>query len=240
VAARASRRDSGTSITTADLDAFVAEQSADAARRFASFADAARAKGAGDLAALFEVLQAHAPHVPSPRDGVAARVRAVLPPGLADLGAATEEAMRSALLTPYRALAAAVRETGRRFAAFAQIAAAATAPDVRTRAEELARGELARAAALRKARRRAYHAERPAEQQAPATVETLRNLGAAWEQGTEGGSAHRRQRAAEAFERYLWVAEHAPDERVISEAQARAAAMLERILGELPATAPQR
>src|SRR6185369_15261290 len=106
-------------------------------------------------------------------DGEAERVRRLLPPALAEADAAMEGAIASALLTPYRALALAVEEAQRNFRIFAHIAALAGSEDVRRDAEHLARNELGRAAALRGARRRAYHAERPSGMVTPATLAEL-------------------------------------------------------------------
>ena len=115
--------------------------------------------------------------------------------------------MRSALLTPYRALALAVEEAQRNFRTFAHIAALAEPADVRHEAEHLARNELTRAAALRGARRRAYHAERPSDMPTPATLAELRVLSATWEPAA--GAPDEAKQLEQAFEKYLSVAERA-------------------------------
>ena len=84
---------------------------------------------------------------------------------------------------------------------FAHIAAGLVGPaDVRRDAEALARNELVRTAALRGARRRAYHAERPSGMPAPATLAELhvlqRNMGT-------GGRRTRRGKAAGASVREI-------------------------------------
>lgn len=63
-------------------------------------------------------------------------------------------------LTPYRALAVAVRNEERAFTFYSYLAAIATDDEVRERAEALAKGELEHVSRLRAQRRRAYHAER--------------------------------------------------------------------------------
>jgi hypothetical protein len=168
-------------LSVADLLAFAAEQSANEASRYAHAAEAARARGTHELAELLEILAKRKPDHTGLNDGEAKRVRKLLPPALAEADAAMGEAMRSALLTPYQAIALAVQEAQRNFRTFAHIAALAEPADVRWEAEGLARNELARAAALRGARRRAYHAERPSEMPAPATLAELHVLSARWE-----------------------------------------------------------
>ena len=68
------------------------------------------------------------------------------------------------VLTPYEALAVAVRNEERAFAFYTYVSAMAEGDEVRQRAESLAREELNHVALLRDWRRRAYHAERPARQ----------------------------------------------------------------------------
>ena len=85
-----------------------------------------------------------------------------------------------------------------------------------------------RAAALRGARRRAYHAERPSGLPAPATLAELHVLSARWEPAA--GAPDEAKQLEQAFEKYLAVAERARDEAVLAEAQARAAEILHRIL----------
>jgi hypothetical protein len=161
-------------------------------------------------------------------DGKALRVRRLLPPALTEVDRATEDAIASVLLTPYRALALAVQEAHRNFVTYAQIAALAQPTVVRRQAEDLARNELVRAASLRRARRRAYHAERPSDLPAPTTLAEFRLSAAAWEAETSGPDQARR--LEEVFEKYLSVAEHATDEAVLVEAQARAVDVLRRML----------
>ena len=70
-----------------------------------------------------------------------------------------EEAVRSATITPYAALAIAVRNEERAFAFYCHAAAAAPA-DIQAIAEDLARDELNHASLLRHARRAAFRRER--------------------------------------------------------------------------------
>jgi hypothetical protein len=213
-----------------DLDAFAHEQTVDAGQRYARAADVARVNGAHDVAELFETLAQREPIDLGAAHGESARVRALLPPALIGAGAGLEEAMCSALLTPYQALALAVQEAQLSFAVYAQVAALAKPSDVRRQAENLALNELARSDALRRARRLAFRAERPSRTPTPATLAQLRALAVTWEAGTETGARDRARRLAQAFERYLSVAEHAASEDVLAEAQARATDVLRRML----------
>jgi hypothetical protein len=224
----ARRRDSA--LALADLFAFAAQQAADARRRYNRLAGAAWEHGNHELAELFETLGKRESAEIAPSNGEAERVRRLLPQALTNPAAATEDAMRSALLTPYRALALAVQEAQQGFAVYAQIAALAQPSAVRQQAENLARKELARAAALRQARRRAYHAERPSALPGPSTLAELHALTPVWEAGTETGAPDQARRLAQAFERYLSLAERAENEEVLAEAQARATEILRRIL----------
>ncbi len=214
-------------LSPADLLAFAAELSASDAGRCMHAAEAARARGMHELADLFEVLAKHEP-ADGGSGGEAERVRRLLPPALADADPAIEEARHSALLTPYRALALAVREAQRNFRAYAHVSALAQRADARRQAEGLAHSELVRAAALRRARRRAYHAERPRDAPMPATVAELRVLQTTWEPSI--GAPYEARRLEQAFEKYLAVAEFARDEAVLAHAQARAAEILSRLL----------
>jgi hypothetical protein len=214
-------------LSPADLLAFAAEQSANEASRCMHAAEAARARGMRELAELFEILAKHEP-ADAGLGGEAEKVRRLLPPEFANADPATEEARHSALLTPYRALALAVQVAQRNFRTYAHVSALAQSADARRQAEGLARNELVRAAALRRARRRAYHAQRPREMPMPTTVAELRMLKTMWEPSV--GAPDETRRLERAFEKYLAVAEYAGDEAVLAEAQARAAEVLNRML----------
>jgi rubrerythrin len=71
-----------------------------------------------------------------------------------------EEEASSRLLTPYLALAIAVRNEDRAFAFFCYVAAEAADDEIRVLAEELAKEELTHAALLRRERRKVYR-DRP-------------------------------------------------------------------------------
>jgi rubrerythrin len=77
-----------------------------------------------------------------------------------------EEAASSRLMTPYKALASAVRHEQRSFAFWTYVSARAENPDVKAAAERMALEELEHVSLLRGERRRAFHAER---QEASAT-----------------------------------------------------------------------
>jgi rubrerythrin len=113
-----------------------------------------------------------------------------------------EEAARSATLSPYVALAIAVRNEERAFAFYCHAAAAAPA-DIQAIAEDLARDELQHASLLRHARRAAFRQEgRDASRQpdlaaAPLTLETLRALADEW----RADAARHHQALADALDR---------------------------------------
>jgi rubrerythrin len=134
-----------------------------AAMRYRTLSETMRRRGEGDLARLFAFLAAleekHtkqiAAHGPVPP---AADAAAIAGTGLPDRF--DDEAAASASLTPYRALALAVRNEESCFALYSYIAATAASAEVRRLAEALAKDELEHAALLRRKRRRAYRAER--------------------------------------------------------------------------------
>jgi hypothetical protein len=216
----------------ADVLAFAQALQAAAAARFGALARSAEARGEAALGALFTSLAAAAAEraeaiaarkAPSTRTADPARARGLLPPALAGEDPDAEE-LRSALLTPYRALALAVRAEERAFACYAHLAAAAPSTEMRELAEALAREALAHAASLRHARRRAFHAGRPAA--VPATLAELRAHRADWEREA---AADPSGGLARLLERYLLVAERAGDEAVLGEAQRLADATLRRL-----------
>lgn len=135
----------------------------EAARRYMELAARMELRGEKALASLFEFLASiekrHAVQISSH----------FLPPldQVFDLSQATwqvpenfdEEAGSSHLLTPYLALATAVRNEDRAFAFYTYVASDASDDQIRKMAEELAKEELGHAALLRKERRNAYYAE---------------------------------------------------------------------------------
>jgi rubrerythrin len=74
--------------------------------------------------------------------------------------ASLDELAQSKLLTPYRALASAVRHEERSFAFWTYVAAHATRAEVKRAAERMALEELERVSLLRRERRKAFHAQR--------------------------------------------------------------------------------
>lgn len=71
-----------------------------------------------------------------------------------------DEIRTSRLITPYRALAMAVRNEERAFAFWSYVAAFAQDGEIKSAAEAMAREELEHVATLRRERRRTYHQER--------------------------------------------------------------------------------
>jgi rubrerythrin len=154
-----------------ELMALACAMEKEAARRYRELAARMRLRGEGRLAALFDffagVEDKHATQIADrslasgrpPLD--AGRARWEVPENF------DEEAGSSRLLTPYRALAVAVRNEERAFTFYSYLAAAA--PDDRTRkiAEELAKDELGHAWLLRRERRKAYHEEISSGQRRP-------------------------------------------------------------------------
>lgn len=85
-----------------------------------------------------------------------------------------EELASSKLINAYRVLSMAVRNEERAFTLWAYIAAQAEKPEIQQAAERMAREELEHVSVLRRARRQAYHAERPTRLRDGATsVDTL-------------------------------------------------------------------
>lgn len=98
---------------------------------------------------------------------------------MALVGAAGQE-LDPKVVTPYEALAAAVRNEENAFRFYSHVAANAQNETVRARAEALAKEELTHASLLRQGRRRAYRAQQrnpePTQLPEPALVETLADL----------------------------------------------------------------
>ena len=177
------------------VDEFLAVAQAleqEAAARYRALSARMARQGDAEMAAQFDFLAGiedrHATHVadrglallghaPDP-----ARVRWELPVGY------DEEEASGAALGAYQALAFAVRNEERAFAFYSYVAAEAERADLRALAEELARDELEHAALLRRHRRRAFHADRPAAVERPGNVEALRVLATRWD--AEAAAAH--------------------------------------------------
>lgn len=178
----------------------------EAARRYRDFAQHMRDQGETAVADLFSFLaqvedkhagqvDAHARTIigkaPDP-----AHIRWDLPDYFDDNGS------RSYLLTPYRALAIAVRNEERAFAFYSYLAAGAEDEEVRKLAESFAKEELEHAALLRRERRRAWREEdrsripQPAERQPSSLNALLREAGA-----MEAAAAHHHAALAESLRR---------------------------------------
>lgn len=135
----------------------------EAGRRYGELAARMRAQGEERLAALFEFLsEVEGKHA----DQVAARALAIMgkPPDPAlvkwELPERFDDAdASSSLLTPYRALAIAVRNEDRAFAFFSYLAASAPDDRIREMAEHCAKDELDHAALLRRERRKSWRRE---------------------------------------------------------------------------------
>lgn len=164
--------------TMADLFAVAHAMEADAVAYYTRVAGDVRAQGSDALARLFERLAAiESGHVDvittwSAEAGAAPPAQTPLPwpvPGMFD--APADEVGQSRLLTPYRALAAAVRQEERSFAFWTYVAATAPSDDVRAAAERMAHEELDHVALLRRERRTAFHQARDPR---AASLRTLR------------------------------------------------------------------
>ncbi|MBR0779876.1 ferritin-like domain-containing protein [Bradyrhizobium iriomotense] len=139
----------------------------EAAHRYDDLAEAMRRQGKDDLADVFTRLaSAEREHVDSitqwsqsrsGRNPDPALVRWEGPKTLDPEAAAEVKTTR--LMTPYRALALAVRNEERAFAFWSYLAAYSDDPDIKNASETMAKEELGHVAALRKERRRAYHHE---------------------------------------------------------------------------------
>ena len=108
--------------------------------------------------------------------------------------------MDAAPLSPYQALAVAVRNEERAFSFYTYLAALADGDvQVRRRAESLAREELKHVAQLRRFRRRAYHQQASGRSPTVPAVVVLADLhGLAW--GLESGSAAVIEAAAQSLD----------------------------------------
>jgi rubrerythrin len=137
-----------------------------AVRRYTMLGECMRQVGHNDVAAVFDSLVAEEQsHVESVGRLAQAKHVALSTANIGDRSLPDafnlSEAGPAAMLTPYRALSAAVRGEERAFAFWAYVASEATSEDLRVQAEAMARQELVHAAKLRHARRLAYHAEHP-------------------------------------------------------------------------------
>lgn len=149
--------------STAELLAIAHAMEMEAARRYGELAARMRLRSDGRLAELFSFLSGierkHAGRIDEQslqmtgHSPDAAQIRWDLPENF------DEEEASSRLLTPYLALAIAVRNEERAFAFYCYVAAEAARDDIRVLAEELAKDELTHATLLRRERRKAYRDE---------------------------------------------------------------------------------
>src|ERR1019366_359545 len=152
----------------------------EAGRRYRELADHMRRQGEQQLAGVFDYLarieDKHAREIDARAVAVIgkaidpAMVRWELPENF------DEEEGHSYLLSPYRALAMAVRNEERAFAFFSYLAANAADEGLRRLAEESARDELAHAALLRRERRKAWRDESQARAAASPESEAVQSL----------------------------------------------------------------
>ncbi len=158
---------SGTLASLDELFALADAMEREAANRYSELAEEMRRQERSDLASVFaDLAAAEREHV----DSIArwSQSRSGKPPDPALVrwsapetidGDAAVEITGSKLMTPYRALAVAVRNEERAFAFWSYLAAFAKDREVKSAAEAMAGEELAHVAILRKARRRAYRME---------------------------------------------------------------------------------
>ena len=132
-----------------------------AAARYDQLAERMDRFGSPETAALFRRLAAmEREHVEALSGwGDSAAQQGKIPDGMGE-GTAIDSDEVPASLTPYRALAIAVRNEERAFSLLTYVAAHAGTSEIRARAEALALEELQHVALLRAQRRRAFHVER--------------------------------------------------------------------------------
>jgi rubrerythrin len=187
--------------TLAELMGLAAAMESEAILRYGQLAAEMSRRGDHGLAAMFQVLleeeRAHLAGIErwsratTGDSPPAARRPWQLPP---EIARSWEEAVRSALLTPYRALSIAVLNEDRGFAFYTYVAARAEDTAARAAAERLAAEELNHAALLRRERRRAWRSEQrgqtPAER--PITPDATDFARRAWRIETDAAQRHAR------------------------------------------------
>ncbi len=151
----------------------------EAGRRYRELAEYMAQQGQPDLAKLFQFLaRIESKHAQEIADRAKALGTAI-DPGLVTWELPEyfdDEEARSRLLTPYRALAIAVRNEERAFAFYTYLAAHADDVRVRQLAEQGAKDELEHAALLRRERRKAWRQEKPQAGQPAAQPGSLAEL----------------------------------------------------------------
>lgn len=157
----------GTLRSLDEMFALASAMEQEAAKRYGELADEMRRQNKGDLAEVFTRLAvAEREHVDSVTRWSQSRRGKAPDPALVRWEApqtlnhdTVTEVKTSRLMTPYRALAMAVRNEERAFAFWSYLAAYAEDPEIKKAAEAMAREELGHVSILRKERRRAYHKE---------------------------------------------------------------------------------
>ena len=157
----------------------------EAASRYRDLASRMRRQGDTEIGTQFDVLarmeDRHVRQLAERAQSLLGEARETLavawePPANDD-----EDEARGATLSAYQALAFAVRNEERAFAFYTYVAAETKSPAVRALAEDLARDELEHATILRRHRRRAFHANRPAAAEIPESLEMLRASARQWD-----------------------------------------------------------
>lgn len=172
-------------VTMRDLVGIANAIEQEAVRRYGQLADVMERRGERETAQVFRRMrQEEQNHVATVSEWAASLNEAVppsesfewrLPP---EIAGSWEAIVGSALLTPYRALAIAVRNEEQAFALYAYLAAEAADPAVAAEAEKLASQELEHAALLRRWRRAAYRKEDAQGRRQPLRISTTDELDA--------------------------------------------------------------
>ena len=171
----------GTLSSLDELFALANAMEQEAASKYAEFAGEMTRQNRPELAAVFsDLAAAEREHVDSVQRWSQSRRGKLPDPALVRWEApetfdkdAAAEIRTSKLITPYRALAMAVRNEERAFAFWSYLAAFADDPEIKQAAEAMAREELGHVATLRKARRRAYRQEPDAARPGEAPAERI-------------------------------------------------------------------
>lgn len=172
---------SGTLRSLDELFALANAMEQEAASKYAELAVEMTRQNRPELAAVFsDLAAAEREHVDSVQRWSQSRRGKLPDPALVRWEApetfdkdAASEIRTSKLMTPYRALAMAVRNEERAFAFWSYLAAFADDPEVKRAAETMAGEELGHVATLRHARRRAYRQEPDARRPRDAWAERI-------------------------------------------------------------------
>jgi rubrerythrin len=157
----------GTLQSLDELFALASAMEQEAATKYGELAEEMRRQNRFDLLTVFsDLAAAEREHVDSVQRWSQSRRGKLPDPALVRWEApetfdsdATAEIKASNLMTPYRALAMAVRNEERAFAFWSYLAAYSKDPEIKQASETMAKEELGHVATLRTERRRAYHRE---------------------------------------------------------------------------------